>query len=100
MIILRLRLHSRSDRSTELGEALAAVVGPARAIPGVITFDIGRDLTDPDVYIATEVFEDRAARDRQEALPQVASVMALLPQAIAGPPEMAVYETADAAVAS
>jgi len=33
----------------------------------MIHFDIGRDLTDPDCLVATEVFGDRASLDRQEA---------------------------------
>jgi hypothetical protein len=34
---------------------------------GVIHFDIGGDLTGSDVLIATEVFEDREAMEREES---------------------------------
>jgi quinol monooxygenase YgiN len=71
--------------------ALSEVIVPARATTGVISFDIARDLTDPNSFIATEVFEDEAARERQEALPQVGHVMALLPESVAGPPEATLY---------
>ncbi len=45
---------------------------------GVGSFDIGRDLADPHSFIATEVFEDRAALERQESLPVVPNVLGLL----------------------
>jgi quinol monooxygenase YgiN len=70
---------------------LSEVIAPARATEGVVSFDIARDLADPNSLIATEVFEDEAARARQESLPQVATVMALLPQSVAAPPEATVY---------
>lgn len=47
--------------------AMEQVIAPSRALVGVVSFDIGRDLTEPDSLIATEVFEDRAALDRQES---------------------------------
>jgi quinol monooxygenase YgiN len=37
------------------------------------------------------VFEDQAARDRQEALPEVAKVMSEMPQILAAAPEATVY---------
>jgi quinol monooxygenase YgiN len=60
----------------------------------VIHFDIARDIADPNSIIAVEVFEDRAALDRQESLPEVANVMSALPQMVAGPPEGTIFEVA------
>ncbi len=80
--------------------ALREVVAPARAVEGVISFDIARDVTDPNVFIATEVFQDEAARERQEALPQqVGAVMSLLPSSIISPPEVTVYHASEAVLA-
>lgn len=59
----------------------------------MISFDSATDLTDPNTFIATEVFHDHAARQRQESLPQVAAVMALLPKTLAARPELTVYNT-------
>jgi len=67
------------------------VIAPARAREGVISFDIARDLTEPNAFIATEVFQDEAARERQELLPQVGTVMSLLPNSIISPPEVTVF---------
>jgi quinol monooxygenase YgiN len=95
MIVLRFKVQSRPDKTEELMAALRDVVAPSRQVPGVISFDIARDLADPDTFIATEVFEDDAARDRQESLPGVAAVMALLPECAAAPPEATVFQVSE-----
>lgn len=97
MIIVRFKVHCRSERTQEVMDAMAAVVAPSRTLPGVIHFDVARDVTDPDVLIATEVFEDRAAMERQEALPEVAGVIDLIGAgALIGAPDWTIYEVASA----
>ncbi|MFZ2649935.1 MAG: putative quinol monooxygenase [Burkholderiaceae bacterium] len=91
MIVVRFRMKCKTERTEQVRAALAAVVGPSRRLEGVIHFDIGRDLTDPDSFIATEVFVDRAALDRQESLPEVASVLKLLPDSLAAQPEAILF---------
>ena len=66
MIILRFKIRSKPERSDEVMAALAEIVPTARATEGVINFDIARVLRDPDAYIATAVYEDGAALERQE----------------------------------
>jgi quinol monooxygenase YgiN len=99
MIVLRFKVQSRPDRTEELMAALRDVVAPSRQVPGVVSFDIARDLADPDTFIATEVFEDEAARDRQESLPEVATVMSLLPECAAAPPEATVFQVSESQAA-
>jgi quinol monooxygenase YgiN len=70
---------------------VAGVVAPSRATPGVISFDIGQDLTDPCSFIATEVFEDQAAVDRQESLSEVTDVMERFAELLTGDPEATVF---------
>ena len=78
-----------------MAAAMAAVVEAARSLPGVIYFDVGRDVTDENAFIATEVFEDREAMEREEAIPEVAKVLELMQSgAPAGPPEWTIYEIA------
>jgi quinol monooxygenase YgiN len=94
VIVLRFKVQCRPDKADELMAAFQDVVGPSRTVDGVLGFDIGRDVSNPDCFIATELFEDYAARERQESLPEVARVMELLPDALAAPPEATVYEVA------
>jgi len=99
MLVLRFKVQCRPDRTEQALAAFKAVIAPSRGIEGVINFDIARDIADPDSIIAVEVFEDEAARERQESLPEVAEVMSLLPEAIAGPPEATVFQVSSSAAA-
>ena len=97
MIVLRFKVQCRPERIDEALDAFRAVVAPSREVEGVISFDIARDLADPTSVVAVEVFEDEAARERQESLPEVAAVMSLLPEAVAAPPEATVFEVSSSA---
>jgi len=94
MVILRFKIHSKPDKSDELMAALAEIITPARATEGVVEFDIARVLRDPDSFIATAIYEDGAALERQEALPEVHRVMAMLPASLAAPPERTIFDAA------
>jgi quinol monooxygenase YgiN len=92
MVILRFKIRSKPDKSDELTSALAEIVTPARATNGVINFDIARDLLDPDSFIATAIYDDGAALERQESLPEVDRVMAMLPESLVAPPERTIFD--------
>jgi quinol monooxygenase YgiN len=91
MIVVRFKVRARPEKAEELCAAFQSIVAPSRKVQGALHFDIGRDVTDPDSFIATEVFEDRAALERQEALAEVQKVIALLPNVLAGDPEATIY---------
>jgi quinol monooxygenase YgiN len=97
MLVLRFKVQCQPEKTEEALAAFKAVIAPSREVQGVVSFDIGRDLSDPNSIIATEVFEDEAARERQESLPEVANVMSLLPSALAGPPEATAFQVSSAA---
>jgi quinol monooxygenase YgiN len=67
MVILRFKIHSKPENRDELMAALAEIISPARATEGVITFNIARVLLDSDAFIATAVYEDGPALERQES---------------------------------
>jgi quinol monooxygenase YgiN len=91
MIVVRFKAKCQPGKTEKALAAFEEVIAPSRALEGVISFDIGRDLTDPDSIIATEVFDDRAALDRQESLPEVGKVLAILPGALATAPEATIF---------
>ena len=97
MLVVRFKVQVRPDKAEEVGAAFQEVLVPSRQLEGVIHFDIARDLSDPNTFIATEVFEDRDAMDRQEAQPEVARTLALLEQSVTGPPEATIFEVASSA---
>ena len=89
MLVVRFKVRCQPDKTEQVVQAMGSVVVASRPLRGVVSFDVGRDVTDENTLIATEVFDDAAARERQEALPEVATVMSLLPTALAAPPEVA-----------
>jgi quinol monooxygenase YgiN len=94
MIVVRFKVKCQPGKTEHALGVFEPVIARSRALPGVVHFDIGRDIADPDSILALEVFEDRAALDRQESLPEVAKVMSVLPQIVAGPPEATIFEVA------
>ncbi len=96
MIVVRFKVRCRPDRTEDVRAAMEAVIGPSRALEGVHHFDIGRCLDDENALIATEVFADRAALERQEAQPEVAAVLGLLEDALAAEPEATIFEVSAA----
>ena len=97
MIVVRFKVRCQPDKTDDVAAAMKNVVAPSRALPGVIYFDVARDVTDPNALIATEVFEDRAAMERQESQPEVATVVGLVEAgALAAPPEWTIYDVTSA----
>ena len=92
MLILRQKMRSKPDKCEEVMAALAAIVPTARATEGVISFDIARTLDDPDSFIATVVYNDGAALERQESAAEVHTAMAIFPDLLAAPPERTIYD--------
>jgi len=97
VIVVRFRVQCRPDRAEEVAAAMGDVVGPSRKMAGVLHFDVARDVVDPTCVLAVEVFEDRAALDRQEQLPEVAQAMKLFESgALVADPEYTIYEASSA----
>ena len=92
MVILRQKMRAKPDKCDEVMGALADIVSPARATEGVIHLDIARDLLDPDSFIATAVYEDGAALERQESAPEVHRAMALFAESLEALPERTIYD--------
>src|SRR5437016_14150949 len=92
MVILRQQMRSKPERTDDVWAALAAIIPGARATPGVIHLDIARDLLDPDSFIATAVYEDGAALERQESAPEVHRAMALFAESLEALPERTIYD--------
>jgi len=92
MIVVRFKVQCKPDKTEQVVAAFKEMIAPSRAVDGVISFDIGRDLADPDSFIATEVFTERAALDRQESLPEVAKTLALLEQSLVTEPRETIFE--------
>ena len=91
MIVVRFKVQCRPEKTEQAMASFQEVIAPSRAVDGVLSFDIGRDVSDPDSFVAVEVFEDRAALERQESLPVVQKTIGLLEQLLAAEPEATIF---------
>jgi quinol monooxygenase YgiN len=94
MIVVRFSVQCRPDKTDQVMAALKEIIAPSRALDGVISFDIGRDVADPDAFIATEVFADRASLERQESLPEVEKALKVLEDSLVAAPQATLFEVA------
>jgi quinol monooxygenase YgiN len=92
MVILRFKIRSKPDKSDELMCALAEITTPARATNGVINFDIAGDLVDHDSFLATATYDDGAALEQQELLPEVDRVMVMLQESLVATPDRTIFD--------
>jgi quinol monooxygenase YgiN len=76
MIIYRVEVTVRPEQLPRARAMFAELVRQSRQIPGVHCFDILQDPGDGCRFVSVEVFHDRAAVDRQSALPLVDEVVA------------------------
>ena len=91
MIVVRFKIQCQPGKAKPLISALKEVVSASRKLDGVISFDVGQDLVDENAFVTTEVFEDRAALDLQEELPEVKKTIGLLGDVAAGKPEATIF---------
>ena len=91
MIVVRFKVQCKPEKAEQVMAAFKEVIAPSRKVDGVVNFDIGRDVSDPNSFIATEVFNDRAALDRQESLPEVAKTLGILEESLVAEPEATIF---------
>ena len=91
MLVVRFKVQCQPEQTERVMAAFAEVAAASRGLDGVISFDIGRDITDPDSFIATEVFEDQAALDRQESSPEVHKTLGILQESLVAEPEATLF---------
>lgn len=92
MLVVRFKVRCQPEKTEQAITAFRDVITASRTVEGVVSFDIGRDLSDPDSFIAVEVFEDRTALERQESLPVVKQTIGLLEELVAAAPEATVFD--------
>jgi quinol monooxygenase YgiN len=76
MIVYRVEVVVRPEELARAQAMFAILVEQSRTVPGVLHFDILQDPVDERRFVSVEVFQDRAAVDRQGELPLVDEVLA------------------------
>jgi hypothetical protein len=91
MIVVRFKVQCQPEKTEQVWLCSRKSSPPAAQSMASSASTSPRDLIDPDSFIATEVFEDRAALDRQESLPEVKRTLAVLEQSLVAEPEATVF---------
>ena len=92
MIVVRFKVNCKPEKVEEAKALFEAIVTQSRGLEGVVSFDMGRDITEPNSFIATEVFVDRPALTRLESLPVVQKTLGLLSELLTAQPEETIYD--------
>jgi quinol monooxygenase YgiN len=87
-------MRCKPEKSAQASAAFQEDIAASRPLDGVVSFDIGADLSEPDTFISVEVFEDRDALDRQESLPVTQRTIGFLEEFLAAEPEATIYDVA------
>ena len=62
MLVIRARLDVRPDMRSDFLDAITDVIHDARHLDGVFSFDVCESITEPNVFISIEVYENDETR--------------------------------------
>ncbi len=87
-LVLVVEFHAAPGRIDELRRALLDVVGPTRAEPGCVLYDLHDDPADADHLVFYEIWESREAHAAHDDTAHIRDLVARLPELTAEPPRM------------
>ncbi len=96
MIVFRVSGRVKAAKLGEARKLFAALSVASRNVPGVISFDVAQDVTNPAVLISTEVYEDEDALAQQGRLPELQALMAALDDLFAERPSGTLFRVSSA----
>ena len=91
MIVFRVAVQVRETKISQAHALFGELTQASRMVPGVVSFDILQDPSEEGRFVSIEVYEDQAALDRQEALPELKTVMAAFNDLLAGRPRGTIF---------
>lgn len=97
MVAVRWLVRARPGTEKDVAAVLGNLLAASRAADGVVSFDLGRAIDDPSVFVATEVFEDRSALDGHESLQVVEESLQHLEHDLGAEMESTLYRVTNAA---
>jgi quinol monooxygenase YgiN len=87
VIVFRVSGRARAEKVDQARAMFAALSVASRDVPGVISFHVAQDVTDPAVFVSAEVYENEDALARQADLSELQALMAVLDDLFAEGPE-------------
>ncbi len=96
MIIFRVSGKVYPHMVEEARRKFADLSVASRNVPGVISFDVAQDVTDPEVFVSIEIYEDQEAVGRQGDLAELRALMATLDDVLADGPHGTIFHASAA----
>ena len=91
MIIYRVSGKADPHRIEEARSKFADLSSASRNVPGVISFDVAQDVTDPSVFISMEVYEGQGAVAKQGTAGRLRALMGSLDELLAEGPRGTIF---------
>ena len=76
--------RARSGQAEALGEALLSLIGPTRAEPGNLNYDLHRSIDNADEWVVYENWRSREGLDGHLRTPHVQAFLKVTPDLLAG----------------
>ena len=91
MLVVRARLHVRPDKRADFLDTIVDVIHDSRHVPGVSSYEICESVTEPNVFVAVEVYDSADAWSRHRSSEIYEKALPVLRECLADPPEGGVY---------
>jgi quinol monooxygenase YgiN len=96
MIVFRVAVRVHQAKTSQARALFGELTRASGRVAGVVSFDILQDPDDPARFVSIEVYEDRAAVDRQEKLPELAAVTAAFDDLLSDHPRGTIFHVSRA----
>lgn len=94
VLVVRAWLHVRPDKRADFLDTITDVIHDSRHVAGVASYEVCESVTEPNVFLSVEVYEDADARARHRQSDIYVQALPRLRECLADPPEGGVYEVA------
>src|SRR5690349_21224034 len=94
MIVVVGRVKTDAGRRDDLIRIGQTVAAASRQEPGCISYQVCQDTEDENAFVFVEQWESEAALQSHFGTPHVAELMAAIPGAVAGPPDVKFHTVA------
>lgn len=96
MLVIRARLDIRPDMRIDFLDAITDVIHDSRHLDGVVSFEICESITEPNVFVSVEVYENDEAWARHQQSEIFSQALPVLKSCLSKAPDGQVYEVSNA----
>jgi quinol monooxygenase YgiN len=86
------KAKAKPGREADLERAMRAVVDPSHEEQGCVRYTLHRSLDDPATFVTVERWASKDAMDQHFAAPHTQALLKQVPDLLAEPPDISVFE--------